>query len=205
MSLDAPTSFAAALDFVKSKVGLPTSLTSAQLREIEAALLRRATFSARVMQADILNGLNGILEQIASGQLDRASARVALRDFVDASDYVAPEGEEGTITDLTTEGRLNLVIDTNSAQAAGYGAFVTRQDPLLLDMYPCNELVRVGFRKVPRDWPERWDEAGGELYDGRMIATTDDEVWQGIGDGEGGYDDTLGNPYPPFAFNSGMW
>ena len=26
-----------------------------------------------------------------------------------------------------------------------------------------------------------------------------------LGEGVGGYDDSLGNAYPPFAFNSGMW
>ena len=38
-----------------------------------------------------------------------------------------------------------------------------------------------------------------------MIALKGAEVWQNLGDGEGGYEDTLGLPYPPFAFNSGMW
>ena len=37
-----------------------------------------------------------------------------------------------------------------------------------------------------------------------MVARKDSPVWDKIGDGAGGYRDTLGNPYPPFAFNSGM-
>jgi hypothetical protein len=36
-----------------------------------------------------------------------------------------------------------------------------------------------------------------------MVALKDDPIWQALGDGDGGYDDTLGNPFAPFAFNSG--
>jgi hypothetical protein len=39
---------------------------------------------------------------------------------------------------------------------------------------------------------------------GRMIALKDSEIWQALGDGEDGSTDTLGNPFPPFAFLSGM-
>ena len=37
-----------------------------------------------------------------------------------------------------------------------------------------------------------------------MIALKSDPVWQTIGDSTL-FPDALGNPYPPFAFNSGMW
>jgi len=40
---------------------------------------------------------------------------------------------------------------------------------------------------------------------GRMAALKSSGIWQALGDGAGGYLDTLGNPYPPFAFNSNMW
>jgi len=36
-----------------------------------------------------------------------------------------------------------------------------------------------------------------------MVARKDDEIWDRIGDPDL-FDDALGNPYPPFAFNSGM-
>ena len=40
---------------------------------------------------------------------------------------------------------------------------------------------------------------------GRMAALKSSGIWRALGDGEGGFNDTLGNPYPPFAFRSGMW
>ncbi len=42
------------------------------------------------------------------------------------------------------------------------------------------------------------------LESGRMVARKDSPIWQALGDGAGGFDDTLGTPYPPFAFGSGM-
>lgn len=49
---------------------------------------------------------------------------------------------------------------------------------------------------VPRPWRERWKEAGGKLYDGRMIALRNDPIWRKIS--------RFGSPVPPFDFNSGM-
>ena len=67
---------------------------------------------------------------------------------------------------------------------------------------------------VPRDWPTRWQAAALECGDmdalavfaktGRMAALKASPIWQSLSDGAGGYRDTLGNPWPPFAFNSGM-
>jgi len=46
--------------------------------------------------------------------------------------------------------------------------------------------------------------AGGSLSEGgRMVARMDDDVWDKLGD-RSIFADGLGNPYPPFAFNSGM-
>jgi DNA-binding transcriptional regulator YdaS (Cro superfamily) len=39
---------------------------------------------------------------------------------------------------------------------------------------------------------------------GEMIALKSSPVWKALGNGAGGYRDTLGNPYPPFAFSSGL-
>lgn len=48
----------------------------------------------------------------------------------------------------------------------------------------------------PRDWPTRWEEAGGEFADGKMLAPINGKIWTAIS--------AFGNPYPPFDFNSGM-
>lgn len=98
-------------------------------------------------------------------------------------------------------------------------------DQLRIDNFPALELSRVYGRDIPRGseldkagpdngWDVRWEAACEESGDedalnvfnetGRMVALKSSGVWQSLGDGAGGYDDTLGNAFAPFAFNSGM-
>ena len=53
---------------------------------------------------------------------------------------------------------------------------------------------------------ESEDEDAAAVFEktGRMVALKSSGVWQALGDGAGGYDDTLGSPFAPFAFNSGF-
>jgi hypothetical protein len=125
---------------------------------------------------------------------------------------------------------LDFKLDTARDVASGAGRFVqANADPELVDLYPALELRRFDDREVPRgmmrgpkgtvieapgqDWPSRWEAAAAESGDddaatvlqdtGRMVALKSSGIWQALGDGAGGYDDTLGNPFAPFAFNSG--
>ena len=84
------------------------------------------------------------------------------------------------------------------------------QTPAVIERWPAWELTRLVGKAVPReDWPARWRNAGesigweGALKD-RFIALKTSPIWQALGDGAGGFRDTLGNPYPPFAYSSGM-
>lgn len=108
--------------------------------------------------------------------------------------------------------------------AADY--ILQNDDPVRVEMFPALELVRIYPREVPRGseddpngpqnawdvgrWPSACKAAGDEgaldLFNdtGRMVALKNSEVWKELGNGAGGYDDCLGNPFPPFAFNSGM-
>ena len=72
------------------------------------------------------------------------------------------------------------------------------------------KLTRVEPRERPRtDWPQRWQAAGdacgwqGALHS-PMIALKSSPIWVALGSGVGGFDDALGNDYPPFAYESGM-
>jgi len=137
-----------------------------------------------------------------------------------------PEPNRGVIADLTQfigspeiADMIRASLDISTEVASGGGRYLNQL--MAVDAYPCWELKRMFGRQVPRgfmrgpkgtlvpvpddDWPSRWEAAGGEFYgDNRMIARVDDEVWQNLGDGDGDYDDALGNPFPPFAFNSGF-
>jgi len=103
-------------------------------------------------------------------------------------------------------------------------------DETRVDEFPALNFHRVYTRKVPRgfksaesgmlmsvpsdDWPSRWSAAAQESGDhssmqilqktGKMIALKSSGIWQALGNGAGGYVDTLGNPFPPFALGSGF-
>ena len=84
-------------------------------------------------------------------------------------------------------------------------------DPDAILVYPCLELIRTEPRRTPRGfirrqdqlieiernyWQRRWREAGGQIYEDRMIAPVSDPVWEALS--------RFGVPHPPFDFNSGM-
>lgn len=79
-----------------------------------------------------------------------------------------------------------------------------------LKRYPAWRLARRGYRAIPRqDWYARWTAAGSFIkWKGACIsdfvALKDSPIWQALGNGVGGFADSWGNPYPPFAIDSGM-
>jgi len=204
MPLGLPDRNAGAGESRRVKRVLPTALSSRELSAIAPEILERAAFSARVANAAILEALNAkvarLVEGVSSGAGDYSSpARVKaeLRSMVLSSGYHPRKGAEGTIEDLRTDGRLNLMVTQNADDARGYAQFKQQNNPAVVMMWPALELFRQESRKEKRDWMARWRGAGGKLYGGgRMIARKDDPVWTGIS--------TFGKPHPPFDFNSGM-
>lgn len=77
--------------------------------------------------------------------------------------------------------------------------------------FPAWELVEYGDQQEQNCWVSRWMAAGeavgwlGVLRDtAKMIALKDSPIWLALGNGTGGYDDALRNPYPPFVIGSKM-
>jgi hypothetical protein len=148
--------------------------------------------------------------------LNPATARVELRDALKTLGYSPAPGERGTIKDLSSDPRLKLVVKTNVQNAQGAGSFIQQNtNPTRVQDYPALELYRLEDKAQPRDWKTRWmlaardcgdtDAAAALANHGRMVALKSSGIWQALGDGAGGFEDTLNNPFPPFAFNSGMW
>lgn len=191
------------------KALLPTSLGSEEIRtSISADILRQSVFSARMENARYLAQVRAVCAQVAGGGMNLADARMVLtrtlrnmgHDTANASGIQDP----GSIR------RLDLIVKTRTEMAAN-AARINAQDESSVYAVPAWELLRFGQRRVPRDWPERWKAAGDAVgwvgasrnY-GTMVALKDSPIWAALGNGAGGYRDTLGNPYPPFAFSSGM-
>lgn len=215
MEFDEPMPFEEALAYVAEKGLLPTSLGAREIREkLQGELTRRSVFSARVTQADILTELQERIEELASGNVVGSSftrAKAELLDAIRRTGYSPSPDDRGTVKDLTSDARLQLMIETNVLDAQGHGTFIAGNDPIALEVNPGQELVRFGNPDRPREWEARWQAAIAETTqegatDGsdRMVALKGHPVWAALGRGAGGYEDTLGNPWPPFAFNSTM-
>lgn len=234
MTFTSPNPFAEALAFIARKRSLPTALSSAEMRQrFTTQALNASMISARTMQTNILDAYRTNVEAIVFPQtiqradritdtnpegnvsvaLDAGTARMQLKALHRQNGYTPDPEDAGTLKDLASDARINLVLDTNKDIALGLGWYVQGQDQAVLDAFPCQELIRVEARNKVRDWPTRWLAAANSVGDTdalriygetqRMIARKDSPIWQALGDGAGGYKDSLGNPFPPFAFSSG--
>ena len=122
---------------------------------------------------------------------------------------------------------LRFKISVASKVMRGAGHFLTDQTDVA--EYPAWEFHRIYDRETPRgfktgakgvlvpvddeDWPARWAEAGADAGDdqwlewegdsqtGRGVALKSSGIWLALGNLR---DDSLGNPFAPFAFNSGF-
>lgn len=235
MDLSSPTPFIEALQALKSRKVMPTSLNSAELHEIDAAIRRASFFSAETMEESLLEQYKNDIESILNpGQeqradrvtesnpegnvttgYDPATARLRAKDLLQSLGYQPEEGTRGTIKDLSSNARINLVVKTNVQLSQGAGKYIQgNSDPDVVDLWPAQELVRYESRMKERNWHQRWMEAASYSGDsdaarmlsehGRMVARKDSPIWDALGSSDL-FDDGLENPFPPFAFNSGMW
>lgn len=205
--IEKPTPFADAIAYLRKRGILPTTLTTDQLSKVEASIRRYAQFSATVTNAEFLDEAGSLVQKIIDPQyaggapgtaVDIPRARAQLLSYLRGIGYAPEEGKAGTLQDLSSNARLDLIVRTNTQMAQGYGQHVQANDATVLDAFPAQELFRLQQRAKPREWVTRWRNAGGRFYGGgRMIALKDDPIWTEIS--------RFGNPYPPFDFNSGMW
>ena len=177
----------------KALVG--SEIGSSEWNSIQAGLRDRAFFSARVTSMRVLDTMRAKIAESLKGNLSASDFRMAVRSALLKDNYEHPKGFEGTVRDLLSESRLNLVYNTNREMAQGFMQHLQATSEGALAAFPAYELKRAERRKVPRDWPRIWEEKGGTLYGGRMIALKTDPIWTRIS--------RFGLPHPPFDYNSG--
>lgn len=210
-------------EIMRLKELLPTNLGGAEIREqIATNILQRSVFSARMADAHYLKRLRDVCVQLLAGEINQATARADLGSLLEQMGFSPLTQDEtgatimdGSLANPASERRLQLILDTQTQMAASV-ARLSSQTSDTVYLTPAWELVRFEPRRVPRpDWRDRWNAAGESVgWEGaltargvtgnRMIALKTSPIWQALGNGEGGYTDTLGNPYPPFAYSSGM-
>jgi hypothetical protein len=200
---------------------LPTSLSSREIRELLGRdFSRRSVFSARTTSGEYLKILKDVIAAVAKGEMDKPLARLTLKRALQALGYTpatgfpddpagtVPPAMEGSLRDLASDRRLNLIIDTQKTLLANWAYREKAMDPASRDMFPAFELIRAIQTREPRDWPARWVMAGGPVIVDpntgapRLVALIDDPIWAKLGDSDL-FDDALDVDVPPFAFNSG--
>ncbi len=203
---------------------LPTALGSRELQEEFAAAVRgRAVFSARTTNAVYLQALRDVIERLLTEGFgnDKPKLRLELKQTLQRLGYTPelgfpgdarlgiPPAEPGELTDLSSDKRINLILDTQFSLMEGWAQQQRGEDRA--DAFPAWELVRVEPRRVPRGstnysvgWVARWRTVGGPLRPGmRLMAPKGHPIWTALGDAEQ-FRDALDVDHPPFAFNSGM-
>lgn len=199
MLFSRPVSFQEALGYLRQQRLLPTSLSAEELARLDASVRVRGIFSARTTMGEHLQVIRDQTLAMADGGTDLATAKLRLKESLQRLGYRAADEEQGTLTDLASEARRELVVRMNARLAQGYGQWKQGQDPAFLAAWPCKELVREQQRREPRGlawWQARFVEAGGTLYGGRMIARKDSPVWRRLS--------RFRLPYPPYDYGSGM-
>lgn len=210
------SAFTEALQKFAARTVIGADLSSSQWADVPQGLRERAMFSARVTNLQLVqtlkDGVTSILDPQTVRRADRvtpenpegfvtegkndATVRAEIKQLLQRIGY-DPGAKAGGIQDLSSDGRINLQIRMNVESAQGYAQFLQGQSAGAIDAFPAQELFRAEDREEPRNWPTRWMQAGGQIFNGRMIALKNDPIWSAISAFE--------NPFPPFDYNSGMW
>ena len=199
-------------DIARIKELLPTSLGSEEIREkISADILRSSILSARMTSASYLAKLRDVITQMLEGKISQSTARDMLEGILEAMGHSMRDG--GGLTNPASIRRLNLIVETQTQMAASV-AKSHEQTASVVNAYPAWALMRLESRHAPRqDWHARWHAAGNSvgwqgarerIWGTAFVALKSSPIWAALGNGAGGFSDTLGNPYPPFAYSSGM-
>ena len=161
-------------------------------KELEEKLHEIARAGAVAAARHLMPQLQPIIDAYNAGEINLAEVRERI-----AKVYAA------------NEPRIDFIAQTQRRMAQSLGQLAA-QTPGVLKAFPAWRLVRRGTRMDPRDdWDLRWAAAGtatawqGACRDD-LVALKSSPIWAALGDGAGGFKDAIGNPFPPFAFGSGM-
>lgn len=206
-------------DIIRIKELLPTTLGSEEIREkIAGDILRRSIFSARMASASYLAKVRDVCALMVAGEINQAEATTRLLSCLKSMGYDTESGNPTDLKNPASERRLNLIVDTQRQMSASVARLMGETEGTV-DRFPGYELCRMGSRAMPRqDWLARWNAAGesvnwqgacqhpiyGDVNAYGFLALKSSPIWAALGNGAGGFNDTLGNPYPPFAYASGM-
>lgn len=170
MQFVAPVPFAEALQKLGNRSVIGSQLTSEDWARVPVALRERAFFSSTIENVQFLQRskdligdfLTGAREEVAQPDGtkttmlktgNRAKFVEQAREFALAQGMgpLVPE-DAGTVKDIRSEQRLNLIFDTQTHAAHAFGAWKQGQNPAVLDEFPAQRFIRERDVKEPRDF-----------------------------------------------------
>jgi hypothetical protein len=221
MTFDAPMPWMEVLKAISGLTAKPTSAGSAELSTLPKDVRALSLFSARTTSAEYLSHVREVLQEYSAGKINMATATMKLQEWLAKLGYT-PEGgfpgHEGEVPPAATQlqnlasaPRIKLVIETLARHAQSAAYLQGGMDADSRYNWPAWEFLRLHHSRIPRGstgrendigWQERWIRSGGKLYEGRMIATKDDDVWDNISDSSI-WDDGMDSDCDPVVFNTG--
>ncbi len=179
---------------------LPAAMSSEEWSTVPSDIRERAFFMSKVSDFEILQRFRDGVEDVIAGRKGADLVEKEIHAWLGDKGYQPPDGKAGGLEDLSSLARINVVIRTNVDMAKGNASWVSSQTAIRV--FPCQELIRVSQREVPREWETIWAEARDKLKDipgvhpTLMIALLNHPIWREIS--------RFDQPYPPFDFGSGM-
>jgi hypothetical protein len=184
----------------------PASAFFRRTRELKNAIVKASVSLLFPLGANIPESCLEVWE-------NRARARGEILTELRRIGYIPKETAfKEILNDIT---HFDSILKTIEDVACGADHFLEQNfDETRIDEFPALQFRRVYRRKTSRDWPSRWiaaahasgDNKAEQIFQdtGKMIALKSSGIWQALGDGVSGYEDALGTPFPPFAFDSGF-
>lgn len=190
-------------DFILRKALVAADIPSSDWSRVHAGLRNRAFFMSRVTNERVLYAARQSVREMLERGKSASEIRRDVRRLITPADRPSDPKDVGTIKDIHTKRRLDVVIEQNVRQARGYANHLSATSEGALRAFPGYELVRVRRAKAPRDWDRLWKEAARKVgYAGvnretsEKIALKTSPVWVALS--------KFGNPFPPFDWGSGM-
>lgn len=179
---------------------LPAALTSEEWSSVPSEIRERAFFMSRVTDAEILQRFREGVEEVVSNQKGIVTVEKEISFWLRDRGYKPPEGKEGTLQDLSSLGRIMVVLRTNQRMARGHANWVRMQTGIRA--FPCRRFIRISPRDEPRDWETRWNEAKAATADTpgvhptEKVALVNHPIWSALS--------RFDQPYSPYDWGSGM-
>lgn len=209
ITLPDPMPFSDALNYLRDKQAVGSSMDTAAWREVPAAIRNKAFFSATLTSAQVARRMQDYIDDFLSQDRDVNERGQEFFSSQGRSEFVskfrqmmmdegfgkvlpdgsiAPDINDNDLRDLRSCRRLQLIFDTQVEQAYSYGQFLEGQDEDILDIWPCWKFVRVRPVMSPRPYH---DAALGQ------IRRKDDlDFWLSL-------NRDFNVPWGPWGFNSG--